>query len=250
MLLAGLLFLVGAVRAENSKGVFSVSAEKTVQFKAENETYETHDLAQWSVANEWGEANKDAEGHNGWYVLNHEEWTYLLASGRVDAANLNSLGTINGANVLIILPDGWVKPAGVDDFNTAYMSDGFGANTYTTETWALMAESGAVFLPCGGSSTDGSIVEDQTTLGAYWASDAYSSDNGYRISFWDGTINDRQYEFAKANYYSIRLVHDVKLPTGLEGNQQPAVSARKMLREGRVVIEINGEAYTVFGQKL
>lgn len=197
---------VGTVSGTTAaKGVFSVSATKKVQFADAPES----GLVQWSAAVAMQDAN--------WQLLTGDEWSYLLASGRTDASDLNSLGTINGENVLIILPDGWVKPDGVPDFSTAYMSEGFGANTYDSDTWALMAASGAVYLPCGGYSENGSDVINPTDHGRYWAADAdeYDSSKGHTMAFHNGYIHDLN-SSDKALYYSVILVRDV--PVYLDEN--------------------------------
>ncbi len=92
-----------------AKGVFSVAAGKTIRFATSPET----DLVQWATANAWREDQKNADGHNGWYVLNHDEWTYLLVTRDI---NKNNLGTVNGKKGMIILPDEWVQPALVPAF--------------------------------------------------------------------------------------------------------------------------------------
>jgi len=70
-LLSILLWLpIGTMYATTAgKGVFSVSAEKTIRFATSPET----DFVQWATANAWREEQKNADGHNGWYVLNHDE---------------------------------------------------------------------------------------------------------------------------------------------------------------------------------
>lgn len=87
--------------ATAAKGVFSVAADKTVQFANANSVYSANDLIQWG--------NLDVVKEAGWDVLTGDEWSYLLASGRTNANDLNALGTVNGTKGLIILPDEWVQ---------------------------------------------------------------------------------------------------------------------------------------------
>ena len=189
-----------------AKGLFSVAAGKTVQFANANES----DLVQWSVANAWSEANKNEEGHNGWYVLNHEEWTHLLSFGRTNAANLNNIGIVDGKKGLIILPDAWVQPSGVPTFKPVDQGIVYTNNDYTAEQWTVMADAGAVFLPCEGYKDGGDII-NPTDHGAYWSSDQYSFPQGYSIHFNDGEIHDQNTFASKSLYYSIILVREVKI---------------------------------------
>lgn len=193
-----------AYGATAAKGVFSVAANKKVQFANANES----DLVQWSVANTWREANKNAEGHNGWYVLNHEEWTHLLSYGRTNAADLNNVGTVADKKGLIILPDGWVQPDGVPTFKPVDQGIAYINNVYTADEWTIMSESGAVFLPCEGYK-DGDDIINPTDHGAYWSSDPYSEGQGYSIHFNDGEIHDQNTFASKSLYYSVILVREV-----------------------------------------
>lgn len=208
-----------------AKGMFTVADGKTVQFATANETNAgTYNLFQWSTAYEWREENKNAAGHNGWYVLNHNEWTYLLVTRD---ASKNSLGIVNGENGLIILPDGWVKPDGIPDFSTAYTTEGFGANVYNAEQWALMEAAGALFLPSDGYGYGSTpTYENQGTHGAYWSSEQLNGSNGYCMRFNDGDIHD-QNNADKTNYYSIRLVREVTV-TELDENDDPETFATKL----------------------
>ena len=211
--------------ATAAKGVFSVAANKTVQFaKAKVATREaTQNLYKWKEA--------VAMQADGWTLLSEAEWSYLLADGRTNAANLNSLGTINGENVLIILPDGWVKPTGVPDFSTAFQSEGFGANTYDSGTWALMAESGAIYLPCGGygynDAEDGNKykVADVTSHGTFWTSTASTGAKAYCMRFYNGTIHDKNFDPDTTTYRSVILVREV---TVLDEEDESSAFATKL----------------------
>ena len=192
--------------ATAAKGVFTVnSSGKTVQFANANSIYRDTALIQW--------ANLGAATDSGWDVLTGEEWSYLLASGRTNAANLNNLGTVNDQKGLIILPDGWVQPSGVPEFQSVDEEISYTQNVYTSAQWAVMAEAGAVFLPCAGYGYDpgtGYVEENTNDYGAYWAKDEVSGGSAYanRISFSESTIHDFT-SGAKTNYYSVILVREV-----------------------------------------
>ena len=208
-LIFGLIFCACTLYATTAaKGVFSVSSTKTVQFANANES----GLKQWSDANAWSEAHKDDDGHNGWYVLDHEEWTYLMVDRDGEGMSKNNIGTVDGKYGLIILPDGWEQPAGVPEYAATPWS--FATNVYTASQWTLMEQSGAVFLPCQGYSENGVDIIDASDHGRYWASDQYDSDKGYNISTEEGTIHN-QNTFPKTHYYSVILVKNVT-PTYLD----------------------------------
>ena len=188
--------------ATAAKGVFSVAADKTVQFANANSIYSENELIQWAHLSDV----KD----EGWDVLTSTEWSYLLAYGRTNAADLNNLGTVDGKKGLIILPDGWVAPAGIE-FKPVDQGIAYDKNVYTAEQWALMANAGAVFLPCAGYGYEaggGTPEEDTEDHGAYWAKNQSDTDNAYCIHFQEGEIHDRNTQL-KTAYYSVILVKTV-----------------------------------------
>lgn len=202
------------------RGIFSVGENKYVQFKEANESK----LVQWF--------SLPAEDAYGWRVLTSDEWRYLLVNGggvgRENANDLNALGRIKTGedtwqNGLVILPDGWVQPEGVPEFVTVSQGIGYELNSYTTEQWAIMASSGAAFLPCEGYGynvpvpsveikDDPDQIENVTTHGSYWAADQHSETHAHRMQFNDQSgssdIHDLNYQ-DKHTYYSVRLVRTV-----------------------------------------
>lgn len=204
LIMSALVLSVGTMYgATAAKGVFTVAEGKTVQFANANEAA----FVQWSTANAWREEQKNAEGHNGWFVLDHNEWTYLLSSGRTNAANLNNIGIVDGKKGLIILPDGWAQPAGVPAFKPVDQGIVYANNTYTAEQWSTMVDAGAIFLPCEGYK-EGETIKDPTDHGAYWASDSYSDLQGYSIHFNEGEIHDQNTFASKDLYYSVIFVRE------------------------------------------
>ena len=241
------LFLVATLytQAETTTNSFSVSSNKKVQFAPANyKEGETTELFQWSTAN--SHATPDA---NGWFVLSHEEWTYLLVTRDGEGMSKNALGQVGGVNGLIILSDVWSQPDGVPPFQPVTEGVTYANNHYTTEQWALMEAAGAVFLPCGGYSSDGMIPVNPDIHGAYWSSDAASGSNGYCIHFDDGYIHN-QNDAVKTNYYSLRLVKEISgTPTGID-NINANAGASKRIENNHVVIIRNNEKYDVTGKKL
>ena len=191
-----------------AKGVFSVAANKKVQFANANSIYSENDLIQW--------ANLGAATDAGWDVLTSAEWTYLLITRDGEGSSKNNLGKVNGQNGMIILPDEWTQPEGT---TYAASPQEYKTNQYTTEEWTKMANAGAIFLPCAGYGyEDGSgyHVEDATDHGAYWAKNEVSegSANACCIKFNEvgagGSIHDFT-NAVKTNYYSVILVRDATI---------------------------------------
>lgn len=219
--------------ATAAKGVFTVnSSGKIVQFANANSIYRDTALIQW--------ANLGAATDAGWDVLTGAEWSYLLASGRTNAANLNNLGTVNGQKGLIILPDKWSQPDG-----TTYAATpvAYTTNTYSTEQWTKMANAGAVFLPCAGYGyRDGSgyHVADAADYGSYWAKDEVSggSANANRVSFSQSTIHDFT-SGAKTNYYSVILVRDVTVTELDEEDDATAYNTHWNAAKGKYFAYVN-----------
>ena len=201
------------------RGIFSVGPNRYVQFKEANESK----LMQWF--------SLPAEDAYGWRVLTSDEWSYLLVDGggvgRENANNLNALGRIKTGedtwqNGLVILPDGWVRPEGVPAFVTVSQGIGYDQNSYTAEQWAIMASSGAAFLPCEGyghnNPTEGTIKDDPDVTenvidhGSYWAADQHSAENAHCMRFNDhyasSDIHDLNNQ-TKYAYYSVRLARTV-----------------------------------------
>lgn len=133
-----------------------------------------------------------------WRTLTYTEWDYVL-NKRPRALELHYFVNIapesdidDGLHGLLIFPDGWTKPAGINLNSSTYTE---GGNTYYykniityAELAQLIGEDGeyGTFLPtvgyyCGTgvNATNGYIDE----VGSYWASDADASGHNF-IQFW------------------------------------------------------------------
>lgn len=215
--LAGMMCLplMGQDPSLAPRGIFSVGPNKYVQFKDANESK----MMQW--------VSLPTEDTYGWRVLTSAEWSYLLVSGggegRENGNDLNALGCVNGQNGLVILPDGWVKPDGVPAFRPVSDGISYELNSYTSEQWAIMASSGAVFLPCEGYGYNTPVpsteikdnpdeTENYSDHGAYWAADLHSATNAHCMRFNDQSgasdihnLNNQD----KYTYYPVRLARTV-----------------------------------------
>lgn len=156
---------------------------------------------------EWGN-NID----EGWYTLSKDEWVYLFY-GRPDAAHLFGMGSVNGVNGTILLPDNWAGAKFTDTDNGladqgTYFYNENGTNssfhTYTAEQWAAMEESGAVFLPTAGGRF-GTDVRYVGSGGYYWSSTPYDESYAYGASF-DSDRLRPQYHGNRYYGLSVRLV--------------------------------------------
>ena len=160
---------------------------------------------------DWGVFNAILNGGDEtgmWRTLTYQEWTYLLNT-RSNASEKVGVGIVNGCHGVIILPDSWTLPGGLNftpisavDGNTDVsvipdnksLNYNWSDNDYSTADWALMEAAGAVFLPAAGAKqmdTDGTVKGDND-----------GSNEAYVISYWtastslDGSTVSREYAYA------------------------------------------------------
>ena len=157
---------------------------------------------------------------NKWRTLSKNEWVYLFY-GRTNAATKFGLGSVNGVNGAILLPDNWTIPSevsfiasttqGLADQGTYYSDDNnrhFTDNTYTTAQWMTMEGNGAVFLPAAGDRI-GVAVGSCGSDGFYWSSTLNDEHNEYFlfINSWNLSPQETTNRFFGQ---SVRLVRDVE----------------------------------------
>ena len=143
---------------------------------------------------DWGTNQIGSDVPNTWRTLSKDEWMYIFYN-RPNAQSLFALGSVNGVNGTIILPDNWTTPSGVSfvasttqglswDGSQYYNSNGnsFSHNTYTAEQWQTMEQAGAVFLPASGyrGGTDVDTVGDS---GYYRSSTEGNENRAYDVCF-------------------------------------------------------------------
>ena len=125
-------------------------------------TLSATDTQQYLTYHEWGNNTIQTSTCAGWRTLTNEEYVYLFHD-RANAATLFGLGSVNGVNGAILLPDNWSTPVGLSftasttrglEWNGTYyfneQADNYTHNTYTEAEWARMESAGAVFLPAAG----------------------------------------------------------------------------------------------------
>ena len=157
---------------------------------------------------DWGYnaiANGGNHENSGWRTLTINEWDYILNS-RDNAVSMKGYGTVNSVNGMILLPDDWTLPEGLN-FTTG---EGGWYNIYSGEQWAQMEANGAVFLPAGGYRDQTSFVYVGTG-GRYYSSSRGSGDNTvYRVSFTNGVPAAGGYSSGPHYGVSVRLARDAE----------------------------------------
>ena len=127
---------------------------------------------------DWGQNNAISNGGNRagiWRTLSQEEWEYLLFT-RTNAPSKCGMANINGVEGIILLPDNWTLPNGLNflSFNEADLKTGSSyraditMNSYSASEWSKMENNGAVFFPSAGRRVG---LEWQASWGYYWMSD-------------------------------------------------------------------------------
>lgn len=175
---------------------------------------------------DWGKnpITNGGDKANEWRTLTKGEWMYLFHQ-RNNAESLFGLGTVNGINGTIILPDAWELPEGLtftpsaqceDEFlgklawNSTYnyyensMERNFDHNSYTIAQWNKMEANGAVFLPAAGHRR-GTMVYNIGTTGSYWSKTPNEGYNAFNLYF-DLQLLYPQDGNARCNGYAVRLV--------------------------------------------
>ena len=172
---------------------------------------------------DWGTNTIGTDAPNTWRTLSKDEWNYIFYN-RPNAQSLFALGSINGVNGTIILPDNWTTPAGVSFVASTtnglswqggyyYNSNGtnYGDNTYTSEQWSKMEQAGAVFLPASGSRSD-TNVGDVGNIGRYWSSTGREEFYAYGVDFQSNSLNP-QTNLVRDCGFSVRLAKTFVVPT-------------------------------------
>ena len=179
-----------------------------------------------------------------WCTLTKDEMQYIL-TGRTNAANLRGEGTVAGQNGLILLPDDWTLPTGLD-FVPGYVGlagwngvedenadvDEYTENIYTAEQWRFMEGAGAVFLPHAGTRVGGygnmwNGANQATSTNPATGFYSYVDNVQYYGYYWTSTVHPTNSNLA---YYLITPSMD----GALENYLAPAVWSRELRRGNSV----------------
>ena len=172
----------------------------------------------YATFSDWG-ANTITNGGQTakqWRTLTKDEWVYLFFT-RENATTLFALGSVNGVNGIIILPDSWELPAGAsftastkqglanngNYYKNAY-GNNFSDNTYNITQWSVMESAGAVFLPVAGYR-NGTGVLNARANGYYWSATPDGGLFAYDIDF-DSSYIGPQNGKGRSGGRSVRLV--------------------------------------------
>jgi hypothetical protein len=185
-------------------------------------------IKQYGIINAWssssygsvaGEALKSDWGNTmggDWRTLTKDEWIYLLTE-RTNAANLRTLGTVNGKAGLILMPDGWTASGVALTVTTA----NYTTNDINTTNWATLEGQGCVFLPAAGCCTSG-FFDGVGGDGSYWSSTSHASGATYahRLHFRATDVDPTDY-VQRYNGMSVRLVSETTPTPTPTGEQVP-----------------------------
>lgn len=175
-----------------------------------------NDLAQ-SPDYDWGWANPISNGGNKvhqWRTLTREEMQYLLFT-RPNADQFCT-AVVHGVHGMVIVPDKWEVPAGVDYVAKAR------AKVFSDAEWMLLEAAGAVFFPEAGMRDYDANTEKMIVMkyvgerGYYWTGSSPTTYRAVPLIFDDATsvlaynAIPKQNNYAFALGLSVRLVKDVK----------------------------------------
>lgn len=172
---------------------------------------------------DWGTNPIGSDAPNTWRTLTNDEWLYIF-NERPNAQSLFAFGSVNGVNGIILLPDNWTTPLGVDFVASTsqglywdevfYHNDNdnnFSHNTYTPEQWSEMEQSGAVFLPASGNRY-GANAGGFGYHGNYWSSTGDYGTSAHNI-YLSTSIFDPNSMDMRILGQSVRLVKEASADT-------------------------------------
>ncbi len=192
--------------SNESIGSFGWSADQSQQqwgayHSTKNSDY-AGDFADWGINTIGNDVS------NTWRTLSADEWNYLL-NERDNADLLKGVAQVGTTNGLILLPDNWVAPMGIEfksGFHSDYGSEFYGLHqTFSTEQWQWMEDAGAIFLPADGVRSGNDTYFSNIYCNYWTSSPIYDSHAQYLcINSAEAFIdhNDR------SNGRSVRLVKD------------------------------------------
>lgn len=181
---------------------------------------------------DWSTNEIGTDAPNTWRTLSKDEWMYILYN-RPNAQLLFAFSEIDLTPGLIILPDNWKTPEGVNfvasttsglnwqgsyyyNENKHYYYD----NSYTIEQWLVLEKAGAVFLPTTGFIMEGHLMGPYE--GHYWSNTMHNRCGAYSLDFNQYglyLLGDYDTENNRNLGYAVRLVKDIK-DNNEEGNKE------------------------------
>jgi len=149
---------------------------------------------------DWGQNAIGTDPKNTWRTLTGDEWNYIITY-RPNAPKLFGFAAVKGISGLILLPDDWTVPDGIE-FNPGQAK--YTNNLYSSAQWKQMEAAGAVFLPAAG----------YRRYDEYFKCEKYYGD-GYDGSYWSSSPANLNFNTFGINVYwtnygcSVRLAKDL-----------------------------------------
>ena len=161
---------------------------------------------------DWGTNTICGDAPGTWRTLSVDEWEYLFKK-RTNAAQLYSKGSIEGTRGMIVFPDNWALPEGVQfTVDTANLTMDLDLNAYSYAEWQKMEDAGAVFL-CVTGRRDGNVVGYLQEYGCYWSNTVTNNKARHLYFNYDTELFIPSHSGEKHLYArSVRLVHDTIVP--------------------------------------
>lgn len=144
----------------------------------------------------WTFPIQNANGRTNFRLLTTDEWSYLLFA-RPNAFMLRAMATVCSVQGMLLLPDDFKAPAGIDILPSATLGNksDYSDNFFNPDQWAQLEAMGVVFLPAAGSS-------GVTTNGGW-----YATPYGGWFTFYKAG-NCTVGEDTAPHQFTIRLVQD------------------------------------------
>ena len=184
----------------NPRGMFYFSNEV-------NNDYGINWVSDGSTFRDWGNVFPSTDG---WFTLSYSEWHYLLYERENHDDLWRAATKVNGVSGFLLLPDGW---------------SGTISSSYSGDSWTVMEQEGAVFLPRSGGGqamagqwpgSYGMYIfgeEDwvESIMGEYWTYDG----GKLHTTLYFNTNNSRTDDFSlnadgwQGNLRAVRLAKEV-----------------------------------------
>ena len=141
----------------------------------------------------------------GWRTLTNDEWTYIINGRNTPSGIRFAMGSVNGVDGLILLPDNWnASTYTLNKTNDDY--GGFYANTINATDWTTILEAnGAVFLP----KTVGRNGTSITNNCNYWSSTHSDINQAYCVYFGNNYVGFSNSTNNRSTGNPVRLVNPV-----------------------------------------
>ncbi|MBO4853745.1 MAG: hypothetical protein J5482_01175 [Oscillospiraceae bacterium] len=150
----------------------------------------TADNKEYGTFTDWGN-NSSLQTALGtcWRTLTMDEWAYLFnETSRTETRYCKA--TVDGKSGIVLFPDSYTPPAGIDAPASASVNNGdaaYNTNSWNATEWAAMETAGCVFLPAAGGRYGSSVGDDDGvgTDGRYWSSTSTTNSDiyAYRLRF-------------------------------------------------------------------